>query len=145
MSDERLYGKPGDEYMESSIEDCWEYWWDGAEPADWEADGWSLTIEEWSVVRSSARLIGVDLLLENIVEWSFQDSSTEEFYESMFDIVTSDPEVRGAMMAALHVIGDQVDKKGWWAADKHLRDHTVTYSDGRFLLNGEPTDWEVGR
>lgn len=139
---ERLYRLPDDELMDSDLDDVFERWWDLSEPSEWEAPDWSLTIEEWSVAKSSARLIGADLLLERIVENSFE-YSTEDHYQSMSDIISTDPEIKHAANRLMYVIAQRVDRKGWQLADRHLRDYTVTFDGGRFLLDGEPTDWRV--
>ena len=141
-SDERLFGEPGDEYMDADMHDTLERLW-----AERLADGlreiWcragldhvpttlTVTVEEWSVAAPGDDLPTASDVREWIVEQGSIDS-TEDHYEHLAAICESD-EVQAAIQVVLDLIAA---KQTYKMADRLLATHTVE------VTTTSPTDFE---
>jgi hypothetical protein len=136
VSAERLYGLPGFEFMQDDPAAVWECVEGDYTDDEMNADGWSLTIEEWSVADTSKMLPRAEDLVERIVEWWCEETS-EDHYESIFE-QSKRPEVTAAFDVALDVFGAVLDAKAWRMADRHIADHKVTWANGQPFYDGDP-------
>lgn len=130
MIDEiRLFGIPGSEYLESSLQDAYERYIDPCfdEKSEWE-------IEEWTVVDPRSQMPQVEMIAEYVAEWIADDVMFEEAYES-WEKALSHPEVVEALGKAFDLAATKVT---FWMADKRVATHKVTFDGEEPLVNGQP-------
>lgn len=139
--DDRVFGEPDAEHMVSDPADVFERWLDINDDGRHKRPGWSLTIEEWTVEPTSMWMPNADQLLETICDRWFDEMSAELF-ESV-ERLSHDPAIVDAFRSALDLFSATVDAKGWRIADSLVAEHTVTWADGLFHVDGAPTDWRI--
>lgn len=130
MTDEiRLFGIPGSEYLERSLQDAYERHIDPrfGEKPEWE-------IEEWTVVDPRSQMPQVEMIAEYVAEWMADDAMFEEAYES-WEKALSHPEVVEALSKAFDLAATKVT---FWVADQRVATHKVTFDGEEPLVNGQP-------
>lgn len=133
--DERLWGTPGAEYMQSDAASVYEASIDGQVDDDDVAKG--VTIEEWTVESDEdilERVRDADVIINDIHDEFCEDYGSEE---DPLEGIDQDDEALAAAEALRRVIAKKAT--GWrWAKEK-IADHLITWdAAGEPLLDGEP-------
>lgn len=136
MSDVRLYGQSGDEYLDRDLQDAVDKIVDDHYDDDDHPE--FIEIEEFSTMPASKAFPPVDHVIEWICERASEDEfSFEEFAEAVHDAQTQD--VVNAFQAALDLWASKVT--GWYVADKVLRVHKIPWppeGEGWVLRRNHP-------
>lgn len=117
MSEEKLYGRPGDEYMERDPYDVWERWYDDGSVGE-------AKIEEWSTVGWDRILTRGDVIAERVAEWAYDDHAMNEDASEALSKAAGDPEVIAAFDAARDLMAKKT-APGWIFSHKLLRTGTM--------------------
>lgn len=131
MNRDRLYGRPGDEYLCDDLATVYEQ----AE-CDWDENHRPdlVLIEEWTVAEPIEHLPTAAIALEGIIEHYVSEEVVECVWDSWEDATAAD-EVIASMQATLDLLASKVTNR---MADKHVATHIVTFDDeGEPILNGE--------
>lgn len=138
MSD-RLYGLPGDEWMEHDPAGVYERWECNNDTEDSECRV-PFLIEEWAAV-GLGQILRADCA-GRVLEWLGDDLYESEVSEGAADAIAAavvDPEVVAAFEAAVQVLRQRLNRTGWLQADTKVQDMAVTWdADGKPLLDGNP-------
>ena len=139
-TEQRLYGLPGAESMHFDPETVYET---SIEPYVDEHDRRPQVIEEWSVLPPISHVPLADSILEYIVEWVAEDGMITEGGYEQWDRLTKDPEIIAAAENLRTVLASKVQFR---MADRHLRDHLVSWDEeGEPLLDNQPMYVPAGR
>lgn len=132
---DKLYGKPGDEYLHRDPFDVWQGWHDDG------GDG-SVEIEEWSTTGFGAFVWSADLIVEHVVDHAGDEVLSEEAYETLVR-ASKKPEVVAAFEKARTALLE-ASSTGWLFADELLRTGTATtvFEDDRAYPS---ISWKVER
>lgn len=113
--DERLYGEPGAEILETELEDAAGYAYD-------HLTGETFRIEEWTVRPPTDHLPAADRLLEALEEWAF-DNEVDTDGDHWIHVT---PELIAQAQALLDAVAASVT---WRQAGRHVADHLFHVDD----------------
>lgn len=126
MTTDRLYGRPGAEYLYDDLATVYE-------EADWGERPDRVEIEEWTVTEPIEHLPNATTALEYLAECAC-DELVEHVW-CTWETAATDPDVVAAMQATLELLASKVTGR---MASKHVATHTITFDDeGEPILNGE--------
>jgi hypothetical protein len=114
---EMLYGRPGDEYMESDPHDVWERWWDDGSVGD-------AKIEEWSTIGLDGILASGAVIAERVAEWTYDEHAMSDSAGEELSRAAGDPEVIAAFDAARDIMAKKAGT-GWLFSHRLLRTGTM--------------------
>ena len=138
---DRLYGAPGDEYLQNDIPDVLERWIDDNMPPDdepWpDRETAVCEVEEWTTTTAGSLLPRYDWVLEQILERVGDDAMFEEMYEHVEGRFER-PAVFEAAKQFMATLAENLTGGGWRLADKCVATHRFTFNEDRKpVLNGE--------
>lgn len=137
--EDRLYGLPGDEYLDDDLETVLERWIDDHVPPDdepWDDREEAVCeVEEWTTTSAASLLPRYDWVLERVLE-RVGDDAIEEVYE-MVEERFERPAVIEAAKQFMATLGENLTG-GWRMSDRCVATHVFTFNEDRKpVLNGE--------
>jgi hypothetical protein len=130
-----LFGLPGDEDLESDIQDVWDRWAD--DNIFEEADGTFthpdyITVEEWSVCPTRSHMQSPESVIEATIEWTL-DNDVSDGADESWERAGRDHEVVEAFDRAMDVLASKVH---YMQADKKIAEHVIWIRNGKGFLKG---------
>ena len=126
----KRYGLSGAENMYLSVAEVYEHVIDGVYPEDA-----TVIIEEWSVLDNIEFMPSPEWVLDNLLEYSSDQSMTEGWYESAEKMWTvDDPEIAEMLNRLRQVLAEKVT---FCIADRQLRTLTLEINGGHPKIDGE--------
>ncbi len=129
VTDERLYGKPGDEHLYWDPEDVIERFVDDVDPKD----GDTMVIEERDTETNRSFFMDAGQLIERLVDET-NDEPIDEGWCASAATHADDEDVVAAFEAAIQLLADKIPYK---MAGKLLDMITVEFRDGAAYVRGK--------